>query len=379
MKIAAVICEFNPFHNGHKYLIDTVKSKHADCVIAIMSGNFVQRGDVSIIDKFERTKAALQNGCDLVVELPTVFALSSAERFAKGGVQIADALGADILCFGAENDDTDKLIELTDIFESDDFNTKVKDYLSNGEYYPKAVSLAVKELYSQEYAEILNGANNTLAIEYIKALKNTSISPVAIKRNGTDHDSDIVTQDIASATYIRKLIQENEEYRRLTKMDVEYFTDIKKLETAILYKLRTMTKEELENLPDVSEGLHNRIYECCRNSNFIKELYDNLKTKRYTLARLRRIVMCALLGISKQIQQSNVEYVRILGMNDKGSKLLSRCKLPLVCKYPQDYNKLSENGKAMFDIDVKATDIFSLCICDRDMYINELKSQIIKA
>ena len=378
MKIAAIICEFNPFHNGHKYLIDKVKSEHADCVVAVMSGNFVQRGDVAITDKFQRAKAALLNGCDLVVELPTVFALSSAAKVAQGGVHIADALGADILCFGAENDDTKKLIELSRIFESDDLNAKIKEYLSNGEYYPKAVSLAVKELYSDEYADILSGANNTLGIEYIKALKSTTISPVAIKRNGTDHDSDVVTQDIASATYIRKLISENNEYACYAAMDVEYHTDIQKLETAILYKLRTMTKEQLEALPDVNEGLHNRIFECCRNSNSLSELYNNLKTKRYTLARLRRIVMCALLDITKDMQQNDVQYVRVLAMNSVGSKLLSGCKLPLMCKYPQDYNKLSDIGKAMFDIDVKATDVFSLSICDNGTYINELKSQIIK-
>ena len=379
MKIAAIICEFNPFHNGHKYLINKVKSEHADCVVGIMSGNFVQRGDVAVIDKFKRTKSALENGCDLVVELPTVFALSSAEKFAKGGVQIADALGVDMLCFGAENNDTDKLIKVSQIFESDEFNVKVKEFLSNGEYYPKAVTLATKELYSDEYADILNGANNTLGIEYIKALKGTSISPVAIKRKGTDHDSDVVTSDIASATHIRKLIKDNETYNSFTQMDIEYYTDIKKLEVAILYKLRIMTKDELANLPNVSEGLHNRIYECCRKSNSLEELFSNLKTKRYTLARLRRIVMCAMLDITKEIQQSNVEYIRVLGMNQNGSKLLSGCKLPLVCKYPQDYYKLSDNGKAMFDIDVKATDIFSLSICNCDMYINELKSQIIKS
>lgn len=378
MKIAAIISEFNPFHNGHKYLIDKAKEQ-ADCVVAIMSGNFVQRGDIAITDKFNRAKAALKGGCDLVVELPTVFALSSAEKFAKAGVQIANALGADILCFGAENDDIDKLKKISDAFESDEFNTKVKDYLTKGEYYPKAVNNAIRELYSDEYADILNGANNTLAVEYIKALKNTSISPVAIKRNGTDHDSDYVCENIASATHIRNLIREKSAYNTFTDMTIENYTDIKKLETAILYKLRTMTKENLEKIPDVSEGLHNRIYECARNSNSLEELYINLKTKRYTLARLRRIVMCALLDITKEKQIANAEYVRVLGMSDKGSKLLSGCKLPLVCKYPQDYNKLSDNAKEVFDIDIKAGEIFSLALHNKDAHYNELKAQIIKA
>ena len=378
MKVAAVICEFNPFHNGHKYLIDKIKAEHADCIIAIMSGNFVQRGDIAITDKFQRAKNALLNGCDLVVELPTIYALSSAEKFAKAGVQIADALGADILCFGAENDDIEKLKSLSDAFENPDFNKKLKELISNGEYYPKAVSLAIKEIYSAEYSDLLNGANNTLTIEYIKALKGTHISPVAIKREGVDHDSNIAIKNIASATHIRQLIRDNTAYSDFTDMIIESYTDINKLETAILYRLRTMSKEEIENLPDVKEGLHNRIYECARNSSSLKELYTNLKTKRYTLARLRRIVMCALLGITKEMQNANVQYIRVLGISDKGSKLLSKSALPLVCKYPQDYNKLNDNAKACFDIDIKAGELFPLAITNDDKSYCELKSQIIK-
>ena len=373
--VAAIISEFNPFH---KFLVDKVKSEHADLVIAIMSGNFVQRGDIAITDKFKRTKAALQNGCDLVVELPTVFALSSAEKFAKAGVQIANALGADILCFGAENDDIEKLIAVSDVFDDDKFKAKLKEYLSKGGYYPKAVSMATEELYSKEYADILSGANNTLAIEYIKALKNTSISPVAIKRNGSDHDSDVVCGNIASATHIRNLIKEQSQYDSFTNMTIDSYTDIQKFETAILYKLRTMTKDEIENLPDVSEGLHNRIFDCARNSNSLEELYADLKTKRYTLARLRRIVMCAFLGITKELQNSDATYVRVLGMNDKGSRLLSTCKLPLMCKYPQDYNKLSDSAKLVYDIDIKAGELFPLAIVKGDNSYNELKSQIVK-
>lgn len=376
--VAAIISEFNPFHNGHKYLVDKVKSEHADLVIAIMSGNFVQRGDIAITDKFKRAKAALQNGCDLVVELPTVFALSSAEKFAKAGVQIANALGADILCFGAENDDIKNLIAVSDVFDDDKFKAKLKEYLSKGEYYPKAVSMATEELYSKEYSDILSGANNTLAIEYIKALKNTSISPVAIKRNGSDHDSDDVCGNIASATHIRNLIKEQSQYDSFTNMTIDSYTDIQKFETAILYKLRTMTKDEIENLPDVSEGLHNRIFDCVRNSNSLEELYANLKTKRYTLARLRRIVMCAFLGITKELQNSDATYVRVLGVNDKGSRLLSTCKLPLMCKYPQDYNKLSDSAKLVYDIDIKAGELFPLAIVKGDNSYNELKSQIVK-
>ncbi len=378
MKIASVICEFNPFHNGHKYLIDKIKSEHADCVIAIMSGNFVQRGDVAIVDKYKRAETALKNGCDLVVELPTVFALSSAERFAKGGVAIAEALNSDILCFGAENDDINKLKTISHIFYDDNFKEKLKKYLSNGEYYPKAVNKSVADSLGDDYADILNGANNTLAIEYIKALEKTDISPVAIKRKGASHDSSITSENIASATHIRNLIRENENYDSFVKDTVEYFTDIKKLETAILYRLKTMSKQEIENLPDVSEGLHNRIFECAKNNNSLEELFADLKTKRYTLARLRRIVMYALLGITKDDMKENALYIRVLGMNNNGTKLLKNSRLPLVCKFPQDYNTLSEEARRMLDIDLKAGEIFSLSVTSSNSYTSELKRKLIK-
>ncbi len=376
MKIAAIICEFNPFHNGHKYLIDKVKSEHADCVIAIMSGSFVQRGDIAITDKFERAKAALNGGCDLIVELPTVYSLSSAERFAKGGVELSKALNADILCFGAENDDISKLKAISDIFYDDDFKQSLKKHLSNGEYYPKAVSLSVEEILSQEYSEILNGPNNTLAIEYIKALKDSSLFPVAIKRTGASHDSEKTSNNIASATHIRNLIRDNKAYDKFTQMRIDNHTDIKKLETAILYKLRTMSKEEIENLPDVTEGLHNRIYNFCRSNNSLDELLINLKTKRYTLARIRRILMCALLDITKEDAKQDIGYIRVLGMSEKGSTLLKNAKLPLICNLPDNYSLLSDKAKAMLNIDLKAYEIASLS--STHGFKNELQVRMIK-
>lgn len=378
MKVAAVISEFNPFHNGHRYLVEKIKNEHADCVVAIMSGNFVQRGEVAIVDKYERAKAALQGGCDLVVELPTVFALSSAERFAKGGVQIADALNADILCFGAENEDVSKLTQIAEAFFDENFKSALKTNLSNGDYYAKAVANAIEKVLSKEHADLLSGANNTLGVEYIKALKNTNISPVAIKRLGAQHDSDITSENISSATNIRNLIRNNENCGEFADITISDYTDMKELETAILYKLRTMSKDEIENLPDVSEGLHNRIFECARTSISLEELYDNLKTKRYTLSRLRRIVMCALLGITKELNSFDAQYVRVLGMSKVGSTLLKNCKLPLLCNFPQDYNSLSDDAKKMFDLDITANSVYSLAKVNNKDFVSEYQRRIIR-
>ncbi len=378
MKVAAVICEFNPFHNGHRYLIEKIKSEHADCVVAIMSGNFVQRGEVAIVDKYQRAKTALEGGCDLVVELPTVFALSSAENFAKGGVQIADALNADILCFGAENEDVSKLSQIADTFLHENFKTALKENLSNGDYYAKAVSKVIEQILSKEHAELLFGANNTLGVEYIKALKHTHISPVAIKRLGVDHDSDVTFKNISSATNIRNLVRSGEKYSEFTDIRLCDYTDMKELETVILYKLRTMSKEEIENLPDVTEGLHNRISECARCSNSLEELYNNLKTKRYTLSRLRRIVMCAILGITKEHCKLDAQYVRVLGMSKNGATLLKNCKLPLLCNFPQDYESLSNTAKMIFEIDLTANSVYSLAKVNNKDFINEYQQKIIK-
>ncbi len=380
MKVAAVICEFNPFHNGHKYLIDKIKSNYADCVVAIMSGSFVQRGDIAITDKYTRAKSALESGCDLVVELPTVFALSSAQRFAQGGVQIANALNADILCFGAEDADTSILAGIADAFDNDKFKEKLKEHLSLGEYYPKAVSLALENTYSKECADIVNKPNNTLAIEYIKALRDTDISPVAIKRIDVDHDSDITSDNIASATHIRKLVHKGADFSAYTDITPDCITDIEKLETAILYKLHTMSKAEIENLPDVSEGLHNRIFDCVRSSNSLEELFNTLKTKRYTLARLRRIVMCALLDITKDDIINDASYIRVLGMNNRGAQILKNCtSLPIVAKVKQDYDKLSNEAKQIFHLDVRASDIFSLAVTDgKTEYANDFSAKLIK-
>lgn len=376
MSTAAIICEFNPFHNGHKYLINKVKNEHADTVVAIMSGHFVQRGDVAITDKYTRAKVALENGCDLVVELPTIYAISGANTFANGGVGIAKALNVDKLCFGAENDNIDKLKDIADAQNCDKFASCVKELMDKGEYYPKAVSVAIDKLLSQKHADILSGANNTLGIEYIKALSNCNIEPVAIKRIGVSHDSQTTNNTYASASLIRKLINKKEEYNSYTDMVIDNPSTISNLETAILYKLKTMTKEEIQNLPDVSEGLHNRIYKCVREYNSLEEILLNLKTKRYTMARLRRIVICALLSITKDIQAESPQYIRVLGMNDKGAQLLKNSTLPIVAKVKQDYDKLSYSAQAVFDIDTTASDVFMLSTKDNNL--NDFNKQLIK-
>lgn len=381
MKTAAVICEFNPFHNGHKYLIDSIKSQHADRVVAIMSGNFVQRGDVAITDKYERAKAALQNGCDLVVELPTVYAVSSAELFAKGAVSIAKALGVDMLCFGVENNDISMLNDISDIFDDTAFIDEIKKQMDSGDYYAKAVSNATEKFLSKEHAELLRGSNNTLAIEYLKAIKGTDIRPIAIKRKDVKHDSSTHSNTIASASFIRELVKNGDDYSDFTSMKINNPSKLENIESAIMYRLKTMSKEELEKLPNANEGLNNRIFEYAKKNNYLDKFIDELKTHRYTYSRLRRLIICALIGINIDTVKKSSEgakYIRVLGINDNGSTLLKSACLPVIAKVRQDYEKLDDDAKEMFDLDVRASEIFNLARNDKNEYTNDFSHKIIK-
>lgn len=365
MSVFAVICEYNPFHNGHKYLIENVK-KDGDALVAVMSGSFTQRGDIAITDKFLRAETAVKNGADLVIELPTVYACSNAEIFAKGGVEIIKSLGVvDKLCFGAEDADVNLLRLAGDAFFDEEFKAELKKLMNSGEYYPRAVRKALEKVFSPALAEVVEKPNNILAIEYIKAIKGTTIEPVAVRRFGSVHDSDDCSGNIASASIIRELVLNGGNYKQFVPdYTIDNPADIKRLERAILYKLRSMSRDEIKSLPDVGEGLENRIYEAVKQSRSIDELLENIKTKRYTMARLRRIIIAALLGITADIQKSDVPYIRVLAFNDKGRELMSKINtkraLPLITNVADGYNNLSDSAKRIFDIDILASDVLNL-------------------
>ena len=369
MSVFAVICEYNPFHNGHKYLIEQVK-KDGDTVIAVMSGSFTQRGDVAVSDKFSRAEAAVKNGADIVIELPSVFSCANAETFAKGSVEIISELGVvDKICFGAENADVNLLRMAGEAFEDKEFKTELKRLMDSGEYYPRAVEKALETIYSPALADVAQKPNNTLAVEYLKALKSTAIEPVAIKRIGAAHDSTDIADNITSASNIRKMIRTGSDYSAFVPdYRVDNPADIKRLERIILHKLRTMSKEEIKKLPDVSEGLENRIYDAARSSKSLDELFEAIKTKRYTMARIRRIAVSALLNIKSEDSKTSAKYIRVLAFNEKGAHLLSQIKekgsLPLITNVADGYDKLDENAKKFFDIDILATDTYNMALSE---------------
>lgn len=337
MNICGIICEYNPFHKGHRYHIEETRNRFgATHIVAVMSGNFTQRGDVAIVDKYKRAETALKNGVDLVIELPVQYALSSAEQFAQGAVYLLNALGCvDMLSFGSECGNIDLLKETAGAVYYAQESEEFEKHLKNGLPYPAALQKAMEKFYTDDVIDALATPNNTLAIEYIKALDTfaSPIKPVTVKRFGADHDEN--TDDLSetlSASQLRKMIYDRQDISAFApECDFSNTASILNIETAILSKLRSMSKASIEKTPNVLMGLENRIYKAVQVSTSLNELYFLIKTKRYTLARIRRIILSAFLGITKSDLKINPSYVKILGMNGKGKEILAKanCELPV--------------------------------------------------
>lgn len=362
MKIAAVICEFNPFHNGHKYLLDEIKKQGFDGIICVMSGSFTQRGDAAVSDKFSRTEIALKNGCDLVIELPTPYAVASAGYFAKGGVEVIAGTGVvDTVFFASEAGDISLLEKAALAVEDEMVQSLLKKQLDNGQYYPNALQKAVLEVYGKAIAEVFDSPNNVLGIEYLRELKKCDIKARTILRKEAAHHSLEAFGKFASATYIRNKILNNE--------DVAYFVPSGDFsnpaslyfgERVIINKLRELSTKEIASLADVNEGLENRIHTAARSQSTLDGLLSEIKTKRYTMARLRRITVSAILGITKELQSLPVSYLRILGITEQGKNLLScianNTSLPVITRVSPALRELNENAARLLLCDINATD-----------------------
>lgn len=374
----AVISEFNPFHNGHKYLVDTAKEKTGESVIVIMSGSFVQRGEVAVADKFERAEIALKNGVDLVAELPAVYAVANAQRFAECGVKIARSFGCvNYLAFGCETDDISLLKTAAYAVDDAKVGKLVARQMKSGCYYPRALEYAVRRVFGNDVAEVFTTPNNILALEYLRALKGSNIVPLPIKRTGAAHDSSQTSEKIASASQIRQLLRSGGDVSAFVPCTVSKITYAQNLERAVLYKLRSITSEELAKLPDVNEGLENRIYDAVHKYNSVEEIISAVKTKRYTHARLRRIIACAVLGITEALQNTPCEYVRVLGFTSEGEKLLKSCGADVVTSVAKALKNGGENAK-LLEKDLLASDILALAYdkitdCGADFYTQIIK------
>lgn len=389
-----IVAEFNPFHNGHKHIVDFLKNNGENTVAAVMSESFVQRGECACIAPDARVRMALQGGVDLVLSLPVPYATASAERFAEGGVGVLGALGCiDALGFGSESGDIETLMKCAEAITSEEFSPLLENRLNQGLSYPTARQKALRDMYGDGFADALSSPNDILGIEYIKAIRkfDFNILPVPVKRIGSAHDSKVVEGEICSASAIRELIKTGVSYANFVPLSsgeiIENMissgkspADFGRLETALLYKLRTMSVDDFKNIPDVSEGLEYRFVEAIRSSVSLNEVLEKVKTKRYTHSRLRRIVLCALLGIAKADAQATVPYIRVLGFNEKGAEVLNQAKktatLPIVTK-SSDFKRLDETAKRLFALECKARDIFSLCLPVPDACGKEMTDKMI--
>lgn len=389
-KVLGIIAEYNPFHNGHLYHLN--KSKEitgSNYTIAVISGNFTQRGSTSLIDKWSKTEMAISNGIDLVIELPVLYSISSAENFAEGAIKILDSLKiVDYVSFGAEVQNVNILNKFADVLykEPKEYKNILAHELSKGLSYPKARENALM-LYLNDirrFANVLSSPNNILGIEYLKALKklNSSIEPISIQRFGNQYNDTDITGNIASATAIRNIVKNNgfdilrkvlpaSSYSILiNNIKVGHIvSDLSTFEKEIIYNLRKMSIEEIADLPDVSEGLEFAIKNAANSCNSIVEFLNIIKSKRYTSTRIQRILLYSLLGITKKdmsISKKVTPYIRVLGFNERGKYLLSEIsranpKLEIITSVKKFMDSsTNKNLKNILNKDIWATNVYTL-------------------
>jgi len=376
MNTIGIISEYNPFHNGHLYHINESRGKSS--IICIMSGNFVQRGQAALFNKYARAKAAVLCGADLVLELPLPWALSSAEGFARGAVGILGQLGAVRgISFGSECGDVSRLEALACALLSPEIDREIKTELKSHVSYAKARQNAVaRKLGSAErLSSLLETPNNILAVEYLKAIKslNLSIKPMTIERRGAAHDGE-GCGEFRSASALRTMITAGESICEfLPEPALKVFlhemekgrgpVSMQCLETAMLSRLRMLELSEFHSLPDNSEGLSDRIYKAVKTEASVSRILESAKTKRYAMSRLRRMLMCAALGVKADAARGLPPYTRLLGASRQGCRILKAFKntsvIPVITK-PASAERLDERSRHLFELECSAADFYTL-------------------
>ena len=372
MRATGIIVEYNPFHNGHKLHLMEAK-KNSDLVIAVMSGNFLQRGEPAIYDKWTRAQMALKNGVDLVVELPVFYSAQAAEIFSYGAIDILDKLGVEKIIFGSESSDLEKLkkIAYLQIDEKDLIDEKIKEKMDSGISYPNAINSVIEELLGEK--DILK-PNDILGVEYIKAIRklSSSIEPILIERKAVGyHDKEII-DEITSATSIRKMIKDGSLEAIKKVMPVESYnllgtpTYLEKFYPLLRYEILN-NYEELKFVADMEIGLDNRIFEMAVKYLDFKDFYKNLMTKRYTHGRIQRVLTHILLKIDKKIideTKVGITYVKILGFSQKGSKYLKEKKETFKIKPLSGLKNVSlildERERELLNFEIKCDRIYGI-------------------
>ena len=367
MSTIGIICEYNPFHNGHLYHINKIKEMYPDStIVLVMSGNFTQRGDASIINKWDKTEIALKNNIDLVVELPFKFTCESADIFAYGAVNILNYLKVDTIIFGSETNDIDKFNKIANVQLSKEYNLKVKEYVSSGINYATSLSKALNDFGFKD----IKNPNDILAISYIRELNkiNSKITPISIKRDN-DYNSKELTDDITSATSIRENIK-TKDIKKYVPSNVYPYLD-KKLyfieDYYPLLKYKILSEDNLSKYVGVDEGIDNKIKKVIYNSNSYEELIMNIKSKRYTYTKIKRILLSILIGFEKDDLNLNIDYIRVLGFNKKGRIYLNKVKkeidIPIYTNFKKEMN-LELKVTSIYDINLIKKEISGLIKTD---------------
>ena len=385
MQIAGIIIEYNPMHRGHVYLLEQVRAHlGADtALIGVMSGNFVQRGDFAIVRKHARARAAVESGMDLVLELPLPWAVSSAERFADGGVQVLKKTGlVTDLAFGSECGDATALQKAAEALLSPELDEIIRRELAKGDSFAAVRQRALAALLPPEEASLLETPNNTLGIEYCKALlrRGSDINPMTVRRKGMHHNGRGPQTGPAPATLIREALKRGDRDWAMGEMtpamgrvyEVEEAAGrgpvlLETCQRAILARLRSMSEEDFAALDEGREGLYHRLYEASRTAVSVDEVCLSAKTKRYAYARLSRMTLWAWLGLRPADFPAEVPYLRVLAANGTGRTLLARMRetasVPVLTK-PADVRLLSPEAQALFDLEARATDLYTLAYPD---------------
>lgn len=391
MAVLGIVAEFNPFHNGHQYLINSVKEKNIfEAIVCVMSGSYTQRGEPAICSKWARAEMALNAGVDLVIELPFCFATRSAYYFAKGAVQLLELTKVVThIAFGSEIGNIQQLKAIAQLLnnEPDDYRKYLKAQLDKGLSYPVARSIALRDYFNNpDLDSVLSGSNNILGIEYLRVLQeiNSDIIPLTIKRHGSSYHSTNLG-NFASATAIRQALYDNKtleeiDYaipsftKQILEREIEQGrapVEEKTFNHMILTKLRTMDESKIADLYDVSEGLESRILEKCITSTNLNELKQDIKSKRYSLTRINRILLYSLFNLDKntvgELDQCGPLYHHILGFSEKGIKLLQQINqnspLPVLNRGKDVkalFDKKDTLAGKMISLDIMATNVYNL-------------------
>ena len=375
MKKVGIICEYNPFHNGHIYHLRKIKELYPDSmIILVMSSSFTMRGEISLLNKWDKASVAIKYGVDLVIELPTFYSTNSADTFAEGAIKLLNYLDCDYLVFGSESNDIDNLIELANIqLNNKNYDSLVKEYMDKGNNYPTSLSKALSDITGKT----INLPNDLLGLSYVKEIikQNSKIKPISILRTNDYHDNEI-TDTISSATAIRNSLVNNIDITNTVPKEtldniINY--DIKdKYFDLLKYKILSDINN-LNTYLDVDEGLDSLIRKNITNVNSFDELVESIKTKRYTYNRLNRMFIHILLNIKKDDikKLKEINYIRILGFTNIGKKyikeLRNKINIPIITNYSD-----IDNDNLSFELYV--TYIYNEIINRNDLNLIELKS-----